>query len=384
MTPIEPLARVNKKIPVLHIVLSLEPGGMENGVVNLVNGLKTDDLDIKVCCLNRAGAFASRLPADKQPIVLDKQPGFSWETVKKLAAVIRAHRPAILHTHNLGTLIYTILALPRGKDWPVLHGEHAEFAANDLTLKRRLQRRFFYNRVDWLVPVSESLGAHLIRHGAPQEKIYAINNGVDTRKYAPGDRATAKRKLGLPEQATVIGMVGRFGTFKRHEMLVHAFEKLARGNQSVNLLLVGGGGPEESRVRQVVAASAMKERIMLAGFQDEPAPFYQAMDLLVVPSLKEGMSNAALEAMATTVPVLCHTSCGHADIIKDGQNGYVRSLNSVDELQRILAELLLNPAGLQAVGAAGREYVDRNLSLARMRERYAELYRETARRRRLV
>ncbi|HEY1173779.1 MAG TPA: glycosyltransferase [Verrucomicrobiae bacterium] len=370
---------MKKKIQVLHVVLSLDPGGMENGVVNLVNGLRTEDLEIKVCCITRAGAFAARLPADKQPVVLNKPPGFSKKTVNDLREVIRATGPAILHTHNHGTLIYTVLGRPFGGKWPILHGEHAEFTKVDLTLKRRLQRWAFFQRVDRLVPVSVSLGEHLVFHGAPKEKIYAINNGVDATKYSPGDSPAAKRALGLPENALIIGMVGRFGAFKRHEMLVNAFNNLKLSGEQPHLLLVGGGGPEETRVRQVASNSPVKERIHLAGYQSDPSQHYRAMDLLVVPSLKEGMSNAALEAMATGVPVLCHTSCGHADILTDGQNGFVRGMESDTQLTGILSDVMADRNLLKRAGLAGRDYVVQHLSLERMRERYAGLYRETAR-----
>lgn len=357
---------------------------MENGVVNLMNGLSVEDLDLKVCCLIRAGAFAQRLPAQKQPVVLNKPPGFSWAAVKALREVFQEVKPAIIHTHNLGTLIYSVLARPVASQFPILHGEHAEFAPADLTVRRRLQRWWLYRQVERIVPVSQSLGEHLIAHGTRPEKVCAINNGVDTDKYTPGDSSAAKRALGFDGDELVIGIVGRFGPYKRHDLLVNAFGQTVTQFPRARLLVVGGGGPEEQRIKRLVEASPARQKIHLAGYQAEPVAYYRAMDLLVLPSDNEGMSNAALEAMATAVPVLCHTACGQAEIITDGLNGYVRKMETPEQLSLMLNALLEDKQALRMTGLAGREFVHKTLSFAKMREQYHQLYQVTARKYGLV
>jgi glycosyltransferase involved in cell wall biosynthesis len=352
---------------------------MENGVVNLANGLDEKEFRLEICCLNKAGEFASRVRKRNAVRVLDKPPGFSWQAVRRLRKVFEEVQPAIVHTHNLGTLIYSVLARPRNSRLPILHGEHAEFAEVDLTLRRRVQRAVLYRQVEKIVPVSESLGEHLISHGAPADKMAAINNGVDTERFVPGNRSAAREQFGLPQEAVVLGMVGRFGPYKRHDLLIAAFEDFAKANPNVHLLLVGGGGPEEKRIRELVERSPVRCQILWAGFKPDPLSCYQAMDMLVLPSFNEGMSNAALEAMACAVPVLCHRACGHADIIHDGVNGYVRNIESAPELARILSELLARQGELRVAGRAGRDFVVQKLSWQRMREAYAELYRQTAR-----
>lgn len=352
---------------------------MENGVVNLVNSLDPTEFDLNVCCLVKAGAFADRLPKNKQPVVLDKPSGFSWQTVNQLREVFQRCGPTIVHTHNLGTLIYSVLAARGSSAWPILHGEHAEFRGDDLTLKRNIQRKFFFGLSHRVVPVSESLGQHLIEHGVAREKVFAINNGVDCERYIPGDRRAVRASLGLPENAIIIGMVGRFGQYKRHDLMVDAFEKLPSQESPIYLLLVGAGGPQEQPIKTKVMQSPAKDRIVLAGYQADPRAYYQAMDLLVIPSSKEGMSNAALEAMSTGVPVLCHTSCGNTDIIEADKNGFVCDMQAADQLARVIDNLVCKPERLHTVGLAGREYVLKHLSFQRMKQKYVELYQETAR-----
>ncbi len=360
----------------MHVVLSLEPGGMENGLTNVANRLPESEFETRICCLLNAGEFSARLKNGTLLRTLDKPPGFSWRTVKQLSALVREWQPDIIHTHNIGTLIYTVLALPWMPRCILLHGEHAEFSDSELTIKRCFQRRLAYAAVDRLVPVSNSLAEHLVVHGAEREKIFAIPNGVDTDRFRPSDGKAARKKLQLPEQAFVIGNVGRYGEFKRQDMLVEAFNRIAAGQPDVHLLLVGGGGPMEQTVRAMVAASPYQNRIHLAGFQTDTRDYYQAMDLLVIASTCEGLSNAALEAMSSGVPVACHTSCGASDIIENGRTGQVLAMNTSEDIAALVEDLIVRRADLRAMGNAAREYIINHHSIHKMIESYATLYRE--------
>ena len=105
------------------------------------------------------------------------------------------------------------------------------------------------------------------------------------RRFQPADRAAARGALSLPADALCLGIVGRFGQFKRHRQLLEAFEKIAPRFSNARLLVVGGGGSEEGAITKRVQASAFRSRIHLLGFQPDPRACYQALDLLVVPSV---------------------------------------------------------------------------------------------------
>ena len=363
-------------IRVLHVVNSLEPGGMENGVVNVASRLDPAAFQVQVCCLERVGKFAARLPGHVPVQVLNKQPGFSVWTVFSLARVIAQFGPSVLHTHNLGPLIYASLAKGLGQWQPILHGEHSQLNEDELSPRRMRQRRWLYHGCRCVHTVSESLRHHLLELGLTSEKWEVIANGVDTQRFRAGDRAAARRSLGLPGEGLVVGMVGRFGLLKRHTLLLDSFALLAQRMDNVRLLIVGGGGPEEQRVIEQAKASKVSARIHLAGFQNDTAPFYQAMDLLVVPSVNEGLSNAVLEAMASGIPAVCHTACGNAEVITSGADGFVAPLDNVEALAAQLQETLASPARLAWMGQKAREKVVGRFSLATMAENYARLYRE--------
>jgi glycosyltransferase involved in cell wall biosynthesis len=367
--------RSARRLRILHVVFSLEPGGMENGIANVSAALPATDFEIHACCLARAGEFAARFPNPDHIHVIGKREGFSLSAVSALSRHIRRLSPDVIHTHNLGPLIYTVLARPSA---PILHGEHAEFTPGELAPHRLLLRRLLYRRVRRVHTVSQSLKESLVSHGFPAGKIDVIVNGVDAGRFSPGSKADARRELGLPLDGTILGLVGRFGAFKRHIQLIEAFDQLALSHFSLRLLLAGGGGPMEERVRARAAGSPYSSRIHFTGFLSDPRSAYRALDLLVIPSTNEGLSNALLEAMASGIPALAHTACGHGEVIQDPANGYLRDLSTTGLLRDALAGILSTPERLAPLGSAARQTIEERFTIPGMVAGYERLYRQMA------
>jgi len=347
---------------------------MENGVVNVARGLDSGQFEVYVACLERSGLFAERLPLPDNVTVLGKQNGFSPSAVFQLCREIFRIKPALIHSHNLGPLIYSCLATGLGLARPILHGEHASLTLEECSPRRLQQRRWLYHCCPSVHTVAAGLTRHLVELGFPAGKIPTIVTGVDTRRFVPGDRSAARRQISIPENAILVGIVGRFGPFKRHAMLLEAFSALAEIHPNLHLLIVGGGGSEEQNVAEKVRQHPYAGRIHLSGFQKNPVPFYQSLDLLVVPSINEGLSNAVLEAMACGVPVLANSACGNADVIANKEDGFVVDLGSVDKLQSQILSHLSNPALLSEVGIKARQKAVSVFSMDEMVAGYAALY----------
>lgn len=365
-------------LKILHVVISLDPGGMENGLLNVANALSSQGFEFHVCCLERRGTFAGRLPQSENVSVLGKRDGFSWQAAFALRREIARIRPHLLHTHNLGPLIYGTLASGFGRVCPIVHGEHAELTGSDLSPRRLFQRRLLYRCCRKIHTVSQGMSQQLLKLHFPISKIVTIVNGVDTLRFAPADQKAARLAVGLPSNALVLGIVGRFGPFKRHTLLIDAFERLASRFPEMHLLIVGGGGPEESRIHERTRQSPAAERIHLAGFQSDTRSYYQSMNLLVVPSVNEGLSNAVLEAMACGVPALAHAACGNNEAITDGIDGIVADLDTVEQLEAKITEALCDRSKLAKMGDSARRRSVESFALEKMAAGYARLYRESA------
>lgn len=367
----------NGRIKVLHVLFTLDPGGMENGVVNVARGLPSDRFEIHVCCLERTGAFARRLPQPGNVYELHRPPGFSLRAVAGLNRLIARVRPHVIHSHNLGPMIYSVLATWFGRTCPVLQGEHTLLTAWECEPRRLKQRQRCYRCCAGIHTVSHNVRRNLINLGFPADRIVTLLNGVDSDRFQPGDRAAARRQIGrLPETGMVLGMVGRFAPGKGHDNLIAAFDRFAAVRPDAHLLLIGGGGSEEPRVRKLAAATGVADRIHFTGHQEDVRAYYQALDLLVFASLHEGLSNAVLEAMACGVPTLAHPAEGNLEVIADGKNGLLRDLRSADNIHLALTEALARPDHLTELGRNARSDAVSRFSLQRMIDNYRQIYEQ--------
>ena len=369
---------MSRRLRLLHVVFSLDPGGMENGIVNVARGLPADEFEVHVCCLERGGAFVERLPHPEHVVVLNKPPGFSARAALGVARHAARIGADLLHPHNLGPLTYAALGSGFGLWKPVLQGEHGVFQGDQASAARLRQRQRLYRACRKVHTVSESLRRYLIEHGFPAEKITAILNGVDTERFQSVDKAAVRAQLGLPPHGQFIGIVGRFDPNKKHLLLIEAFNRVAAQLPGARLVIVGDKGAEKDKIHAAAAASPARDRIHLAGFQANPTPWYQALDLLAAPSIFEGLSNAVLEAMACGVPCLAHNACGNAEVITSGADGFLAALDTPELLAAELHRVLAAPVELVAVGQRARARVMRDFSMDAMVRNYARIYREVA------
>ncbi|MGJ8642159.1 MAG: glycosyltransferase [Luteolibacter sp.] len=369
-----------RKIRILQLVTSLEPGGLENGVVNLTNGLDPDCFDTTIVCLERVGDFAERLRDGIRVICLEKPQGFRFPAVRKLAEIIRREQADIVHTHNFSPLIYGCLAnVLTGCRTAILQGEHGQLRSEEMTSKRRLLRHAGYRVCRAIHTVSAGLKSDLVGQGFSGDKMKVILNGVDCGRFTPAtdkQRASLRESWKLGEDSAVIGIVGRFVALKGHARLIEAFERLASEHPHLRLLIVGDHGSERESILRQIEESPVSNKIVWSGYQQDPVNFYRMMDLLVVPSESEGLSNVMLEAMACGVPCLAHPACGANEVIVDGENGMLREMSTPDALFTAIGGIAFDVSRLDALATGARQTAKQRFSLAAMVAGYGELYRE--------
>jgi glycosyltransferase involved in cell wall biosynthesis len=276
------------------------------------------------------------------------------------------------------------LGLGRTRQPVILHGEHAQLPEEEKRGKRFRQRRVFYGFTRGIHVVSHGMREDFGRAGFGVGDWHVVVNGVDVEKFRPretGAPGAVRGELGLSEREVVLGLVGRYGPFKGHLRLLRAFERLAVDRPELRLVFVGDGGPEREAVTEAVGKSAVRDQIIQVGYQAEMKGYYQALDLLVVPSLNEGLSNAVLEAMSCGVPVLAHPACGNGDVLGDGREGYLREMGDAGQVTRALEEVLADRANWAELGAGGRRKAVEEFGIAGMAANYLKLYRQLSPRR---
>jgi glycosyltransferase involved in cell wall biosynthesis len=366
-------------LKILHLVYSLAPGGMENGIVNMSTILPSEKISMEICCLDRAGRMASRLSENCRLHVLGKKPGFDRRLPVLLRDKINEIRPDIIHTHNLGPLIYAVMARFLGVSLPILHGEHASLTSTDLSFRKRLQRKLLYRLCKKIHTVGDSMTRQLDELKLSPMPVLTLRNGVDTGLFKPSRAKAQIRKelLDLPKGLLIVGVFGRFGPYKRHEFLLEAFAQVGEKLPDIHLLVVGGGGDRERMVLDQIQCHPFRSRIHAVGYKTDPVPYYQCLDLLLLPSENEGLSNCALEAMACGVPVLTNQNCGSEDLILHGVDGFVRPIVSIGDLLDGLTDICAKGMlALEDISAMARKKIKSDFSLDSMANSYRKAYQD--------
>jgi sugar transferase (PEP-CTERM/EpsH1 system associated) len=301
--------------------------------------------------------------------------------VWRLFRLLRRLRPAIIHSRNLAAFEMQLVGLcvPGARR---VHGEHGRDVydldgSNPRYLAlRRLLRPFIHR----YITVSRDLESWLREVvGIPGERVKQIYNGVDRETFHPraGHRPCLLPAGFLPEGGLVIGSVGRLVEVKDQRTLLQAlgtlFERQPALRQEVRLVLVGDG-PLRGDLAQQAAQLGIADQLWLAGDRDDVADLLREMDVFVLPSLAEGISNTVLEAMASGLPVLATATGGNPELVEDGVNGRLFAVGDADALAEQLAELIADPARRRAMGERSRQRVDTQFNWSRAVEEYLSVY----------
>jgi sugar transferase (PEP-CTERM/EpsH1 system associated) len=380
-----PLAAAKPAPLVVHVVYRFDTGGLENGVVNLINHLPVGAYRHAVVALTEVvPTFAARIRReDVRFVSLHKPPGHGVQLYPKLVELFRELAPAIVHTRNLAALECQVPAWWAGVRARV-HGEHGRDIDDPDGTVRRYQwmRRIYRPFVHRYVALSGDLSSYLQdRVGVPPGRVAQIINGVDIDRFRPsgsGRQPLAGSAFDAPG-LFVVGTVGRMMTVKAQPLLARAFVRaieLAPWLSSRLRLVMVGDGPLRAEAEQVLVEGGLRELAWLPGERADVPDVMRGLDAFVLPSLAEGISNTILEAMASGLPVLATRVGGNHELVAEGTTGLLVNAGDVDALAQGLIALASDPAAAAALGLAGRQRVQARFSLPSMVAAYQSLYDE--------
>ena len=365
---------------IAHVIFRLDVGGMENGLVNLINGLPEGCYRHAIICVTKSSDFAERLTAGNIEIhELHKKEGKDLSFYLRFWRLIRKLKPALLHTRNLGTL--DLVPLAKVARVPVrIHGEHGWDADDPFgrSTKYRLLRRICNFAVTEYVAVSRDIEVWLrdVVH-VGQRRVQHIYNGVDVDRFCPEGRSAAL-PFGRPgRDLVIIGTVGRLDRIKNFDLLLRAFAQLAaagsRFHDTLRLVIVGDG-PELESLDNLATELDVQDVVYMPGRRADIANLLRAMHLFVLPSRNEGISNTILESMSTGLAVIASDVGGNPELVSDGESGALVPANDVAALAAAIERYLDAPELIDAHGRAARKRAMGLFSLSAMVQSYQRLY----------
>lgn len=366
---------------IVHVVHHFAVGGMENGMVNILNRLPPHKYRHAVVCLTGHTDFNQRIVA--QPVrfyALHKRPGRDVSIYAKLWRQLHALQPDLVHTRNLSALEGQFVAAAAGVRRRV-HGEHGRdvFDLYGANRKYNLLRRAARPLVGHYITVSRDLQNWLhTTVGVPASRITQIYSGVDSAHFHPRLGPRTGLPAGFaPDNAVLFGSVGRMAEVKDYPTLVRAFLRLLElhpaARQRARLVIVGEGVARAPCLELLRAAGA-GALAWLPGERTDIAELMRAMDVFVLPSLGEGISNTILEAQASGLPVIATAVGGNVELVQHEENGALVAVQDVQDMAQALLGYFNDPVRVLRHGQAARLRIQRQFSLDAMTQGYAEVY----------
>jgi glycosyltransferase involved in cell wall biosynthesis len=364
-------------VNITHFVESLDRGGLERMVLELVKYQHRQGHRCQVVCLYSSGSLAHEL--DELGIavkVCGKRQGLDLTALARARRMVRSHATEVLHTHNAVAHYQAVLAtcgLPMRRVINTRHG----MGVNHRARRREWLYRRALARTDTVATVCEAARSDAIRRGIiPSAKACVVPNGIRVEMFetaSPSTHGHVARLLNLPEQTRIIGTVGRLNWTKDQLGLIRAFKRVHEQHADTALVLIGDGELRAS-LQQSAIDEGVSDCVHFLGDRNDVREWLQGLDLFVLSSLSEGYSMALLEASAVALPIIATDVGGNGEIVRNGITGSLVAAGNPAALADAMLALLRNPRHALGLGHAARAWVERYGSLETMAMRYAQLY----------
>ncbi|MBN1348687.1 glycosyltransferase [candidate division KSB1 bacterium] len=364
------------KIKILHLLPSLEFGGMENALVNLINGLDEQVFENVIYCfdsLREDEPLRKKIRSESINIYSSyKGDRIDWFLPLKLRTILRKEAIDIIHTRDWAATFYGTLAAKltgvrviadiRGRIPPV-EGQK---------LKK------FSHFISAIVAVSNDIKTLLSsEYGLISSKITTIHNGIDISRYnGAGEHRDCRAEFGFAPDDFIIGTIGRMEPVKDYGTLLTACAPPMQQNPHIRCLMVGDGS-ERERLQGLAAELGIDARVTFTGFREDVNPILRTMNLFLLTSISEGISNVLLEAMASGLPVIASDVGGTPEIISHEKNGILVPARNVELLSEQIRLLSEDPNRQRMLGNNARESIRSAFSFSKMIAEYSYLYAQT-------
>lgn len=364
---------------IAHVIHRLDIGGLENGLVNLINRIPEDRYRHAILCMKGYSDFRNRINRQDVVIIdLEKREGHDLMLYYRLWKHLKALNPDIVHTRNLAALEAVLPAMLTGVKLRI-HSEHGR-DFNDISgdnKKHLLLRRTLMPAVSHSIALSRDLESYMHEKvGVPRRKITQIYNGVDTEKFHPSEGKNPALPFSEPG-LVVFGTVGRMQPVKDQTNLANAFVRMLeiapQFRQNARLMMIGDG-PLKNDAQVILDEAGCSGLAWLPGARDDVPDIMRQMDIFMLPSLSEGISNTILEAMATGLPVIATRVGGNAELVDENETGLLVPPADPEAMAQGMIKYLEHPRLISRHGNTARQKAEKSFSMDAMVSAYLQVY----------
>jgi glycosyltransferase involved in cell wall biosynthesis len=375
-------------VKILYVIGTLDIGGAEQQLVQLVSRLDRRRFRPVVCSLASGGPYADTLAAAGVPVRIVGFRGLNrgiWTLrylprilaeLRGLVTLIRAERPAIVHgflfwAYVIGTFAARRAAVPIVVASRRSLGCFKAAKPHYLWLERLANRR-----TNLLVANSEAVKQDvMVREGVPSARIRVVYNGIDAERYERRARPQMRAELEIPAGAPVVGVVANLIHYKGHRFLLQAFQRVHAWRPGT-VLLLAGDGPCRPELERLAEELGIVEMVRFLGTRRDIPELLAATDVVVLPSLEEGFPNAVLEAMAAGKPVVASAVGGIPEAVVHEATGLLVPPGDPTALAEAILAVVGDPARAEQMGRAGQARAKDRFGMERMVTETEAIYEE--------
>lgn len=358
---------------ILHLISGLEVGGAEKQLLRILPELQ-GDFDNRVCCIRGHGSIGKLL--EKKGIkvhYLNIKNIFSPNLIVRFKRVVEEFKPDTLVTYLIHADLY-------GRVLAKLCGIRKVLCSQRGILLNWEWLRFFDRLTKSLVTKytvqTEVTKKELMQKlKLPESKFVVIPNGINLTEFNFEINVHDKKtELKLEENKLNIACVSNLRRGKGHEYLLQAFEKIFENDKNLNLLIVGDGEKMAELKRQAENYHS-KNNIHFLGKRNDVKEILKISDIFVLPTLGEGMSNAILEALASSLPVITTDIPVNKEIITDNVTGFLVKPRQSRELSEKIQFLIVNPEIRKELGLNGKKLIENRFAISKISSMWADILR---------
>ena len=363
------------KIRVLHIVERLNVGGMEQIATQLAAGLNTGAFETEMYCLTAGGPFAERLRKQGVPVtIFDYRTYLLPGNIASLAGRIKKGNFQIIHTHTYSAGMLGRVAGFFAKVPVIIHHNHTT-GMETLGWRQRLSERLVTHLItDKVIAVSCATKRLLIACGfGTENKISVIYNGVESSFSQLSGRRDSMIKLLNLSGKKVLVTTASLTPHKGHRFLLEALKDVIKHHPTACCVFVGGG-LERRTLQNQAAELGLTDRVIFTGIHEDIRPYLECADMFVLPSLRESMGIAIVEAMAKKLPVVASNVDGIPEVVNDGVTGVLTQPASPRDIALKISSMLSDTENMRRMGEEGFQRFTELFTLEKCVNSVRELY----------